>query len=95
MRRREFLGILGGAAGWPLAARAQQLRPVIALLGTGAADASSSKGLISMLDASMREVGLSQGQDYLLTRRRHGARAASEAAGCNFFLMAGSQSARL
>jgi putative tryptophan/tyrosine transport system substrate-binding protein len=69
MGRREFLGILGGAAGWPLAARAQQRRPLIALLGTGAADASSSKGLMSMLDASMREVGLSQGQDYLLETR--------------------------
>ena len=70
MRRRAFITLVGSAvSAASLAARAQEPKPVIAVLGSGAVDASNSKGLMSMLDASMHEVGLSQGRDYVLETR--------------------------
>jgi putative ABC transport system substrate-binding protein len=70
MKRRAFIALFGGAiVTWPVAARAQKAQPVIAILGSGAADASSSKMQMSMLEASMRELGLVQGQDYVFDTR--------------------------
>jgi putative ABC transport system substrate-binding protein len=65
MRRRDFIAALGAfAAGAPLAASAQKGAPVIAILGSGAAEAASSKLQMSLLDAGMRDAGLIEGRDY-------------------------------
>src|SRR6516162_6741502 len=39
LKRRQFIALLGGAAVCPLAARAQSMPPVVALINGGAADA--------------------------------------------------------
>jgi hypothetical protein len=55
MRRREFLATLGGAAAWPLAARAQQAMPVIGFLG--GADPIGYAVLIEAFRSGLRNHG--------------------------------------
>jgi putative ABC transport system substrate-binding protein len=69
MKRREFIALLGAAAGLPLAARAQKGVPVIGILGSGAAQAASSKMQMSMLELGMRDAGLIEGRDYVFDIR--------------------------
>src|SRR5215471_13090462 len=67
-RRREFIAALGGAAAWPLVARAQQAKlPTIGLLGgaTSSAQAQWTAAFVQRL----RELGWVEGQTVAIEYR--------------------------
>ena len=61
MRRREILGVLGGAAAWPLAARAQQAGKVHRIGFLGSATAAGSAKPVESLRTGLREFGYVEG----------------------------------
>jgi putative tryptophan/tyrosine transport system substrate-binding protein len=69
MRRREFLGVLGGATAWPLAALAQQpgKLPTIGFLGANSAAAQSE--LTAALTQRLRELGWIEGRTVAIEYR--------------------------
>jgi putative tryptophan/tyrosine transport system substrate-binding protein len=69
MRRRAFISLLGGAAAWPLAARAQQqpVRPLIGVLSPLSA-ASASRN-IAGFRSGLRDLGYLEGRNATLEIR--------------------------
>ena len=65
MRRREFITLLGGAAAWPIVARAQQrerMRRIGVLLNSAADDPVAQSRLTAFLQG-LQELGWTHGRN--------------------------------
>src|SRR6185503_15423091 len=70
MRRREFIGVLGGAVGWPLAVRAQSERVRhIGMLLNRAENDPDGQVLVSTVKQGLEQHGWSEGHNIRLSIR--------------------------
>jgi len=67
-RRREFISLIGGAAAWPLAARAQQAgMPVVGLLRN--TPSASFEHIVAALSRGLGEAGFVDGRNVVIEQR--------------------------
>jgi len=72
MRRREFIGLIGGVAAWPLAAQAQQPSGKVwrvAWLSPVFADTLVDKEIMQAFRSEMRELGYVEGKNLIVDSR--------------------------
>ena len=68
MRKREFIALLGGAAAWPLSARAQQPAvPVVGFLRNTIA--APFAHLVTELGKGLSEEGFVEGRNVIIEQR--------------------------
>jgi putative tryptophan/tyrosine transport system substrate-binding protein len=68
IRRRKFLAMLGGAAAWPLAVRAQQ--PAMPMIGfLSSRSPGESEGLVAAFRQGLRETGFVEGRNLTIAFR--------------------------
>jgi putative tryptophan/tyrosine transport system substrate-binding protein len=67
MRRRAFVAGFGGAAAWPVVARAQQpALPVVAFVSGGSADALAARAAV--FRKSLGDTGYAEGRNTIVCR---------------------------
>ena len=77
MRRREFISLLGGAAAWPLAARAQQPGGIrrVGVLMSAAADDPLWQARVTAFRQVLQQLGWTDGRNVRIDIRWAGGNA--------------------